>query len=102
MHADNHRHEGKFPPANRHPSPVCLPEIPIALQEGFDIWPGLNRIHQFYQSRIILHPLPPILRQTLVMQDLIDHEICVGYPVPENVWSCSRYVVGFEVSFQSL
>ena len=67
-----------------------LTEISIALQESLDVWPGLDRIHQLYQSRIILHPLPPFLGQTLVMQDLIDHEICVGHTLPDNVWSCSR------------
>ena len=82
--------------------PFPLTEISIALQEGFDIGSGLNRIHQLYQSRIILHPLPSILRQTLVMQDLIENEIRVGHALSDDVWSCFREVVGLEVSFQSL
>lgn len=84
------------------PPPFPLTEISITLQESLDIRPGLNCIHQLYQSRIILHPLPPILRQTLVMQDLIENEIRVGHALADNVWSCFREVVGLEVSFQSL
>ena len=79
-----------------------LTAISIALQESLDIWPRFNRIHQLYQSRIILQPHPSILCQTLVMQDLIDDKVCVGHVLPENVWSCFRKVVGLEVSFHSL
>ena len=67
-----------------------LTAISIALQESLDIWPRFNRIHQLYQPRIVLQPHPPILRQILVMQYLIDDEVCVRHVLPENIRSCFR------------
>lgn len=83
-------------------SPSHLTQIPLTLQESFNIGSRLHRIHQLRQPWILLQPLSPILRQILIVADLVEHHIGVCETLSGNKRPRSGEVMGLEMSFQCL
>lgn len=90
------------------PSPFPLPDpahsaqIPITLQKLLDILPPLQSIHQMYKSRIFLQALTALLRQILVVANLVDDHIRVCNLFADDIWPLLGETVGFEVGFKAL
>ena len=88
----------KQPPSDR----INSTKIPIALQKGLYIRPFLHRIHQFHQPRVILQPLSPLLRQPLIVADLIQHHIRIRDVLPNNVRPRLRQLMRLQMRLQRL
>ena len=77
-----------------------LAQIPLAPQKLPHILPPFQRIDQLPQPRILLQPLPTLLRQILIMADLINHHIRIRDVFTDDVWTLLGEAAGFEVRFE--
>ena len=77
-------------------------KIPVTLQEGLYIRPFLHRIHQLHQPRVILQPFSPLLRQPLIVADLIEHHIRICNVPPDNVRPRLRQIVRLQMRLQAI
>ena len=77
--------------------------IPITLQKSLHIRPRLHRVHQSRQPRVLLQPLSPILRQTFIVADLVEHQIRIRDVRSDDVRSgCGGEIVGFQMGLQGV
>lgn len=81
---------------------LCSAQVSITLQKGLDIRPTLHRIRQLLESRILLQPLHPILRQILIMQNLVNNHIRIRERLPHDIWPLERKLVPRQVSLEGL
>ena len=77
-------------------------KVPIALQKGLYIRPFLHGIHQFHQPGVILQPFSPLLRQPLIMADLIEHHVRICNVLPNDVRPRSRQIMCLQMRLQSM
>ena len=79
-----------------------LSEISLTVQESLDIRPAFDRIHQLGQPRISLQPSPSVLRQLLIMTNLIDDKIRVRDLLTDHKSARLRQLVGRQMLLQRL
>ena len=72
------------------------------MQESFHVRPRLHRVHQVRQLGVILQPFSPLLRQTLVVADLIEHHIRICDILPSDVRPRCRQLMCFQMRLQSV
>lgn len=77
-------------------------QISLTLSKRLDIRPPLHRIRQLPETRIILQPLHALLRQILIVQDLIEHQIRVRDRLAEHIRARAREFVSREVSLEGV
>ena len=77
-----------------------LPAVPIACQECLDIRSFLHGIHQLHKSVILLQPFSAVLREILVVDDLVQNNVCVRESLAQDKRSRLRIVVACQARLQ--
>lgn len=75
-------------------------QVPLTLSKRLDIRPPLHRIRQLPETRIVLQPRHALLRQILIVQDLIEHQIRIRDRRAEHIRAREREFVSREVSLE--
>lgn len=75
-------------------------QVSLTLSKRLDIRPPLHGIRQLLESRIILQPRHALLRQILIVQDLIEHQIRVRDRRAEHIRAREREFVSCQVSLE--
>ena len=84
------------------PQPTNSTLVLTTRQKPLDVLPPLNSVHQLNQTRKLLKPLPPVLRQILIMTNLVHDQVRVRDLVPDHIRSGGRERMRGQMPFQRL
>lgn len=70
-----------------------LPKVPITLQKSSNTIPRLHSLTHLLELRILRKSLTPLLRQSLIMRNLINNQIRITDPVAQRKRAISTFTL---------